>query len=136
MVVDAWGSACEKGGGRTSGALEPDVQRFIRRFEERYPGRWFDSGHYRKRADGEWIEIDFETDNAIIEIKGNRGHGLTRQTRERMDPSVNPGGKVVFAIADHKKGMGGHVRRGVEKQGGVGAGRDEIGDVLDVLEPK
>jgi len=76
-------------------APEPEVQSFIRQFEERYPGRKYQSGHNRKTSDGREIEIDFETDNSIIESRRVEAKGLTRQIGDRMDPAVTPRAKSV-----------------------------------------
>jgi len=118
-----------------NGAPEPEVQSFIRQFEERYPGRKYQSGHNRKTSDGREIEIDFETDNSIIEFKAGRGKGLTRQIGDRMDPAVNPEGKVCIGVACDAKGISPHVRKGIDGAGGVGASGDQVGDVLDVIAP-
>lgn len=89
--------------GLIDGAPEPEVQNFIERFKERYPGREYKSGHKLQHSDGRNnIEIDFETDNAILEFKRGNGKGLTRQIIDRQDPMVNPNGKVVIGVPGSK----------------------------------
>jgi hypothetical protein len=116
-----------------SGAPEPEVQQFISEFKKKYPGRSYQSGHTRTHSDGREIEIDFETDNAIVEIKGGKGTRLTRQIKDRQDPAVNPDGKVCMGLACSSKGMSKHVKKSVEDAGGLGSG--DMQEVIDVIEP-
>lgn len=77
------GSSGEDGGSNTKGLIdgapEPEVQNFIERFRKKYPGREYKSGHKLQHSDGRFIEIDFETDNVILDFKRGNGKGLTRQ---------------------------------------------------------
>jgi len=114
---------------------DPEVDRFARLFEQKYPGRAYQTRHSRPHSDGRLLEIDFETDNAIIEFKGGNGAGLTRQIIDRMDPVLNPAGKVCIGVACSPRGMSRFVRQGVEDAGGLGADWSQITIVLDSLAP-
>ncbi|OOO00699.1 MAG: hypothetical protein ATN35_06020 [Epulopiscium sp. Nele67-Bin004] len=114
------------------GAPEPQVQNFMERFSERYPDRDFESGHIRIHSDGrENIEIDFETDNVIIEFKEGNGKGLTRQVQDRLDPMINSEGKVVIGVSGSS--MSPHVKKGVEEIGGLMTNNIEL--LLDLIKP-
>jgi RHS repeat-associated protein len=118
-----------------STAEEPEVKAFVEKFKKRYPGRQFQSGHERQHSDGRRLEIDFETDNAIIEFKKGRGTGLTRQVKDRTDAGVNPDGKVCIGMACSPKGMSQFVKKDVESVGGLGASESDTDAILDILAP-
>ncbi len=115
----------------TDGAMEPQVQDFIRRFEERYPNRGYQSGHIGQHSNGKAYEIDFETDNVIIEFKEGSGKGLTRQITDRLDPLINPDGKVVIGVTGKRTSR--YVQKDVEAIGGLIT--DDIKLLLDLISP-
>ena len=129
------GKAYQSGSGSKGlidGAPEPEVQNFIERFKERYPGREYKSGHKLQHSDGRNnIEIDFETDNAILEFKRGNGKGLTRQIIDRQDPMVNPNGKVVIGVPGSK--MSRFAQQDVENAGGLMS--NDIDLVLELIKP-
>ncbi|WP_162259196.1 RHS repeat-associated core domain-containing protein, partial [Duganella sp. Root198D2] len=112
-------------------ADEPEVKEFVKEFEKKYPGRPYQSGHKRTHSDGRELEIDFETDNAIVEIKAGQGQGLSRQVKDRLDPSINPSGKVCIGLACDRKGFSIHAKKSVEKAGGLAS--DKMQEVIDVI---
>lgn len=57
--------------------------------------------------------------------------GLTRQVKDRQDPSVNPSGKVCIGLACGKDGFSIHAKRSVEKAGGLAP--HKMQDVIDVI---
>ena len=113
------------------GAPEPEVQAFIQKFEALYPNRKYQSGHKRFHSDGRSLEIDFETDNVIIEFKKGKGKGLTHQVKDRIDPLVNPNGKVVIGVPGKRKSK--FVQKDVEEAGGLYS--QNVQDVLDLIFP-
>ncbi|SHJ43543.1 hypothetical protein SAMN02745163_01962 [Clostridium cavendishii DSM 21758] len=114
------------------GAPEPEVQSFIEKFKEKYPGREYKSGHKLEHSDGRNnIEIDFETDNAILESKRGNGRGLTRQITDRLDPKINPNGKVVIGVPGSK--MSRFAQRDVENAGGLMS--NDIDLILELIKP-
>lgn len=113
------------------GNKDPQVQEFAEKFEERYPGRDYKSGHTVIHSDGRELEVDFETDNSIIEFKEGKGKGLTRQVKDRMDSSANPQNKVVIGVSGKKSSP--HVKRDIEAVGGLMS--DDIQIVLDIIKP-
>ncbi|WNS43280.1 hypothetical protein [Paenibacillus sp. MMS20-IR301] len=115
----------------TQGAPEPEVQNFIEKFKQEYPNREFDSGHKRQHSDGRDIEIDFETDNSILEFKAGNGNGLTRQVTDRLDSVLNPQGKVVIGVPGLK--MSKHAAQSVEKAGGLMT--NDIKSLLELIKP-
>ena len=118
--------------GLIDGAPEPEVQNFIERFKEKYPGREYKSGHKLQHSDGRNnIEIDFETDNAILEFKRGNGKGLTRQIIDRQDPIVNPNGKVVIGVPGSK--MSRFAQQDVENAGGLMS--NDIDLILELIKP-
>jgi len=113
-------------------APEPEVQNFIQKFEKKYPGRKYKSGHFGVHSDGRNnIEIDFETDNVILEFKRGNGNGLTRQIKDRLDSKVNPNGKVVIGVPG--KRMSRFAQRDVEKAGGLMT--NDIDLILELIKP-
>ncbi|WP_437619298.1 RHS repeat-associated core domain-containing protein [Sorangium sp. So ce1151] len=115
------------------GLADPGLPELIAAFEKKYPGRPYSSGHLRKHSDGRELEIDFETDNAIIEVKGGSGKGLGRQIKDRRDCSVNPHGKPVIGYS--ASGLGKHSRAEIEKQGGIAADRNDLDALMDAIAP-
>lgn len=113
------------------GAPEPEVQNFIEKFKERYPDREYKSGHTLQHSDGRSIEIDFETDNAIIEFKRGNGKGLTRQIIDRQDIGINPTGKVVIGVPGSK--MSRFAQLDVEKAGGLMS--NDVDLILELIKP-
>ncbi|RYZ17839.1 MAG: hypothetical protein EOO70_00785, partial [Myxococcaceae bacterium] len=118
---------------------EPNVQRFIKQFMARYPGRSFMAGHNRLTGDGDkHVEIDFETDNAVIEFKGGAGNGLQGQLDVRTDVGLNPAQKVLIGVATNDKGdgrMGLTVRRMLDEKNYIAADRFQIDTLIEVLAP-
>ncbi|MET9936084.1 MULTISPECIES: hypothetical protein [unclassified Streptomyces] len=108
---------------------DPDVGELANAIEERYPGHVVDVNHSR---DG--VEIDIETANAIIEVKGGNGSGLTKQIERRQGPSpINPEGKPVFGYARNM----GRASKSINEAGGVAAGgrQSTLEELLEVLAP-
>lgn len=87
----------------------------------------------RTHSDGCQLEIDFETDNAIIEIKDGRGKGLSRQISDRLDSSVNPSGKVCIGLAWSSSGISPHAGRSIDQAGGLSS--SSMSDVVDLIKP-
>ncbi len=114
----------------TTTATEPEVLEFIQRFEQRYPGRSFKSGHDVTTVDGRLVEVDFETDNVIIEFKSNRGKGLSHQVIDRSNQ-----GKVIIGVAGSSKGISKHALKSIEEAGGLGASMRDIEIILDLIRP-
>ncbi len=115
--------------------LEPEVREFMHAFEKRYPGRPYEVSFERTHSvTGRKFEIDFETDNAILEFKAGNGSGLTRQIRDRTDVGLNPGGKTLIGVAG-KRGLSGFVRDDVEKVGGLASDMKNVPTILDAIAP-
>ncbi len=119
------------GNNATDGTMEPQVQDFINKFEDRYPNRDYQSGHIRQHSNGKEYEIDFETDNVIIEFKEGSGKGLTRQVSDRLDSTINPDSKVVIGVTGKRTSR--HVQKDVEAIGGLIT--DDIELLLDLISP-
>ncbi len=114
-------------------AKEPEVEEFARRFADRFPGREFRVERSRKNSEGKNFGIDFETDNAIVEMKSNTGPRLQKQLLDRADPLLNPTGKVRVGLAFSERGIGPQVKKGIEKNAGLAGSRDDIDDLLEIL---
>lgn len=130
--LDGGSESGSSSSGLIDGAPEPEVQNFIERFKERYPGREYKSGHKLQHSDGRNnIEIDFETDNAILEFKRGKGKGLTSQIIDRQDPMLNPNGKVVIGVPGSK--MSRFAQQDVENAGGLMS--NDIDLLLELIKP-
>jgi hypothetical protein len=105
----------------------------ISAFEKKYPGRPYQTGHTRRHSDGRLIEIDFETDNAIIELKKGSGKGLGRQITDRRDCGMNPQDKPVIGYS--ASGLGKHSRAEINKRGGIAAEQADLDTLINVLAP-
>ncbi|WP_437585606.1 RHS repeat-associated core domain-containing protein [Sorangium sp. So ce1000] len=115
------------------GLADPGLPELIAAFEKKYPGRSYSSGHLRKHSDGRDLEIDFETDNVIVEVKGGTGKGLGRQIKDRRDCKVNPHGKPVVGYS--ASGLGKHSRAEIERQGGIAAERKDLDALMAAIAP-
>jgi hypothetical protein len=97
--------------------------------ETRYPGHVQNVNFMRGG-----LEIDIETGNAIIEVKGGNGSGLPRQIRMRNNPTVNPTGKVLIGYA---RDMSRFVADDIWKVGGIpiGGRSSSLNDLLELIRP-
>jgi len=117
--------------GKRTGLGDAAEDAFEAAFRKRFPDRKLDRNVERTDSRGEEVEIDFETDEAIIEIKSGRGEGLVPQIKKRVnDKSLNPEEKVCIGLAC--KGMPKRRAEDISDAGGIPA--ESIEDVLDVLE--
>jgi hypothetical protein len=91
--------------------------------------------HIRRHSDGRDIEIDFETDNAILEFKASGGSGLQHQLIDRTDIGMNPSGKTLIGVAGHR-GLSRHVKRGLESNGFLASDMNNVPTILDVIAPQ
>lgn len=110
-------------------SLDPDVADLANAIETRYPGHVQGVNVMRSG-----YEIDIETANAIIEVKGGNGRGLGRQITDRSSILVNPTSKPVIGYARH---LGPHAMKEINQRGGIAAGgvASTLEILLDILAP-
>jgi hypothetical protein len=108
---------------------DPDVGFLANAIENRYPGSVL--GLNIPRAGS---EIDIETVNAIIEVKGGGGKGLGKQITDRLSGPLNPTGKPVIGYA---RNLGPFAAREINRRGGIAAGgaASTLDTLLDILAP-
>jgi len=108
---------------------DPEVANVANAIEQAYPGHVLDVNHSRGG-----VELDIETANAIIEVKGNRGEVLSGRLRRMNDPAVNPAGKPVIGYAPN---MSRHAQGGINRVGGIAAGgvASTLADLVTALRP-
>jgi RHS repeat-associated protein len=115
------------------GLADPGLPELVAAFQAAYPGRPFQTNHTQTHSDGRELEIDFETDNCIIEVKGGNGKGLGRQVTDRQDCSVNPEGKPVIGYSGDE--IGKHARREVNSRGGIAADHRDMATLMAAIAP-
>ncbi len=111
-------------------ADSPEAQALVDAIWKRYPGEIVavngldPTGLYR---------IDVETKKAYIEVKPTNGQGLTKQVRDRLNPQVNPQGKLVIGYAPQL----GHAGESIRKSGGIpmGGHYGTLEDLLRLIAP-
>jgi len=108
---------------------DPDVADLANAIEARYPGHVLGVNIVRGG-----YEIDIETVNAIIEVKGGNGRGLGRQITARTSTLINPAGKPVIGYA---RNLGPHAMKEINQRGGIAAGgvASALEELLDILAP-
>ena len=91
-------------------------------------------GIERRNANGDWIEIDIETNWAILEVKGDMGNDLPRQLSPmRIDSGLNPTNKPRIGVTRPRKSPHPNDRVDVEAEGGLIAGPSDWKDLLEIL---
>jgi hypothetical protein len=108
---------------------DPYVAQLANAIEARYPGHVQNINFIRGG-----VEIDIETANAIIEVKGGNGSGLGRQITARLAGPPNPTEKPVIGYSPN---MGPHAAREVNNRGGIASGgwASDLETLLQILQP-
>jgi RHS repeat-associated protein len=112
---------------RTFTSPDPHVADLANQIEARYPGHVLG---VNVPATATTPEIDIETQNAIIEVKGGNGAGLTRQVTNRVPLFDKP-------VFGYSPGLSPNVARGINAAGGIaaGGGTSDLETLLEVLAP-
>ncbi len=103
---------------------DPHVADIANAIEEAYPGH---VKGVNTIVDGH--EVDIELENAIIEVKGGNGKGLTKQIIDRSN--------IGMPVIGHAPRLGPSAARSINNAGGIasGGGQGSLQDLIDVVKP-
>ena len=109
---------------------DPYLSAVVDAIEEAYPNLVQDVNYEIYRGNNQWVEIDIETMNAIIEVKSGGGTGFTSQVQARLGGVLNPDGKPVIGYGPDLKHS---VIQSINRAGGIGT-RD-LRTLIEILRP-